>query len=88
MLFFLNIKFSKFRTISNDSFHFLFVGILSTTTILLPLSAFWIIKSLFFNNEFKACNSISLKLFLGLFFLNIPNKENAVSNDLDLMVSF
>ena len=88
MLFLLNIKFFKFRTISNDSFHFLFVGILSTTTILLPLSAFWIIISLFFNKEFKACNSIPLKLVLGLFFLNVSNKENAVPNDLDLMVSF
>ena len=56
-------------------------------TIVLPLSAFWIIISLFCNKEFKACDSISVKLFLGLFLLDVSNEENAGSNNLDFMDS-
>ena len=57
-------------------------------TTVLPLSAFWMIISLFSFKELRACNSAFVKLFLGLFLSNEVRQENAVSQSLDFMVSF
>ena len=54
-------------------------------TTVLPLSAYWMIISLFCFKELRACNSALVKLFLGLFLSNEVKEENAVSRSLDFM---
>ena len=75
MLFFSNVKFSNFERFQRIAFIFFEWASLWIATIVSLLYVFWITISLFYNKEFKAYNPVSLKLLLGLFFLNVSNEE-------------